>query len=92
MADLERVLRQIYMENTSRHFLMESSLLNTLAAKWNWAKYHAPRDFDYDVHDIEQVFADRTRPGFYMRYRDFCAKNKTLSAKCKKVVGVLKKL
>lgn len=92
LADLERILRQIYSLNSSKRFCSDSSLLNSLAAKWNWAKYHAPRDFQYDVKDIEQVFAEQTRPGFYLRYKDFCAKNRTLQAKFKKVCVVLRQL
>lgn len=92
LVALERILRQIYLENVSRSFFAESSLLNTLAAKWNWAKYHAPRDYNYDIQNIEQVFAGKKRPGLYLRYRDFCAKNKTFGAKCKKVAVALKRL
>ena len=90
LADLERVLRQIYMENVNIRFLAESSLLNTLAAKWNWAKYHTPRDFQYDIKNIDQVFTGKSRPGFYLRYKDFCAKNKSFEAKCKKITSRLK--
>ncbi len=89
---LERLLRQIYRRNVEFGFLPEASLLNSLAAKWNWAKYHAPRDYPYDVQNIEQVFAGQCRPGFYLRLKDFCAKNKTFSAKCRKVAIVLKRL
>jgi len=92
LDDLERILRRIYEQNVKKNFCTESSLLNTLAAKWNWAKYHAPRDFQYDIKDIEQVFALETRPGFRLRLKDFCAKNKTFSAKCGKVVMLLKRL
>lgn len=90
LATLERILRKIYQKNIECNFLPEASLLNTLAAKWNWVKYHAPRDYPYDMQNIEQVFAVFNRPGFYLRLKDFCAKNKTFKAKCRKLEGRLK--
>lgn len=90
LTALERILRKIYQKNIKCNFLSESSLLNSLAAKWNWAKYHAPRNYPYNIQNIEQVFAGRCRAGFYLRFKDFCAKNKTFKAKCRKVLGRLK--
>ena len=88
LAELERILRQIYKRNTSRHIFDDTCLLEALARKWRWAKYHAPWDAQYEVKELSQIFDESYRPSFRLRYKEFCAHNTTLGSKIKKIVVV----
>ncbi len=85
LAKLERILRQIYKRNTSRHILDNKCLLEVLATKWHWAKNNAPWDAQYEVKELNQIFEENYRPSFRLRYKEFCAHNTTLGSKIKKI-------
>lgn len=89
LKDLERILRQIYAENNIKHFFAESSLLSVLAAKWRWAKYGSPWGAFDEIGELNQIFDENYKPSFRLRYKSFCAHNKTLGAKGKKLCVVM---
>ena len=88
LTELERILRQIYKHNTRRHAFDDTCLLEVLATKWRWAKYHAPWDAQYEVKELNQIFDNNYQPSFILRYKEFCAHNTTLGSKIKKIITV----
>ncbi len=89
LDSLEQVLRRIYEANQKKHFFADAALLSVLAAKWRWAKYDSPWDNFDEIGELSQIFDENYRPSFGLRYKNFCAHNKTLGAKGKKICVVM---
>lgn len=89
LDSLEQVLRRIYEANQKKHFFAEAALLSVLAAKWRWAKYDSPWDSFDEIGELNQIFDENYKPSVRLRYKNFCAHNKTLGAKTRKVCVVM---
>ena len=89
LEDFEKILRKIYEVNRQKHFCGEADLLSVLAGKWRWAKYHEPWDMAREIAELDQIFDENYKPSFRVRYRNFCAHNRTFGAKVKKVCTVM---
>ena len=86
---LQNVLKRIYFSNKPQKVFDEKELLSVLACKWYWAKNNAPWDAEYDIQEISQIFSENYKPSFIVRYRNFCAHNKSFISKIKKIGVVI---
>ena len=86
---LEEILREIYKKNLKKKVFNNDSLLSTLACKWRWAKYYAPWNAKYTIAELDEIFDENYRPSLRIRYKNFCAQNRTLGAKIRKIIVVL---
>lgn len=89
LADFERILRKIYAVNNRKQFYREADLLTVLAGKWRWAKYHEPWDANREIAELSQIFDEDYKPSFKVRYRNFCAHNRTFGSKIKRICIVM---
>ncbi len=84
----QEVLKRIYYANKTKKVYDEKLLLSALACKWYWAKNNAPWDAEYNIQELNQIFLEDYKPSFLVRYKNFCAHNKTTGAKIKKICVV----
>lgn len=88
LESFEKILREIYKRNHENQFISDSAMLKSIARKWMWAKYNAPWDADYEVEELNQVFAENYHPGWKIRLKHFLRDNKTWYARLRKIVVV----
>jgi len=88
LSRLKAILTEIWEKNKEVAFFEPKLLLQTLAAKWFWAKDNIDwKNTDYrSVHTIEDAFSDAYRPSLIVRYQSFKLHNPKFSTRMKKIV------
>lgn len=87
-ARLRKILTAIWEKNQSMKVFEPNALLQTLAAKWHWAKDNTNWEYAgyHNVKTIDDVFSNKYRLPLWKRYQMFRKNNPTRSVRIKKVI------
>ena len=85
--EFQDLLKKIYHVNQEKHFFDEQSLLNTIGAKWKWARYGYPFNRIITEKSIESIFQYKPRQAILTRFYYFWVRNKGVRAKWSKICG-----
>lgn len=89
LDDFKKILTMIFQKNKEVKFYDDQSLLNTIAAKWRWAKYHEPWNNSIYVNGLNEIFDENYKPLYSLRIKQFLKHNKTMKSKVKKICKVM---
>lgn len=89
LADLQRILQNIYDVNKMKKCLPEADLYDVIAGKWCWATNNTSYFDNCTDRDINHLFEKKYDVSLVSRYKRFCKNNKTLEEKIKKIMSRL---
>ncbi len=89
LDDFKDILIKIYEKNKEVKFYDSQSLLNSVAGKWRWAKYHEPWNNLTHVNELNEIFDENYKRSYSIRLKQFFRHNKSMKSKMKKICKFL---
>lgn len=86
LTELKEVLLAIWSSNQKKAFFAPESLLQTLSAKWHWARDDGDCRTIYQVRSIEEALADKRGISIWERYRIFRRNNPKFTMRLRKIL------